>query len=354
MIKKFIPFKWKAWFQIWRYGLSTSSLKWNSGQKDTRRIFLFMAADYGNLGDVAITYAQHKFLQKKFPDYRVIEIPISCTLEGIAGVKKTITQDDLVTTIGGGNMGDLYPMIEHFRQLVIAYFPKNIIISFPQTADFQNTVKGRRALGKAIRVYSQHPRLVLLAREEKTFNFFQANFPKNKAFLVPDIVLSLNTDEKKLPRDGALICLRDDKEKKLTPIEEKELTKIVQNTFRNIQYRDTHIGGSRMPLLKRTKELLSIWRNFGSSEIVITDRLHGMIFSYITNTPALVFLNNNHKIKSSYEWIKHRENIKLIEDFDEPSILEWLEKVQAGEFNYTGNDLNPHYTDPLTHIKSIL
>jgi len=36
---------------------------------------------------------------------------------------------------------------------------------------------------------------------------------------------------------------------------------------------------------------------------VITDRLHGMIFAFITGTPAIVLPNNNGKIEHSYDWI---------------------------------------------------
>ena len=44
-----------------------------------KKIFIFLAADYGNLGDVAITYAQKMYLQNLFPKYQVIEIPLKET-----------------------------------------------------------------------------------------------------------------------------------------------------------------------------------------------------------------------------------------------------------------------------------
>ena len=44
---------------------------------------------------------------------------------------------------------------------------------------------------------------------------------------------------------------------------------------------------------------------FSKAELVITDRLHGMIFSVITKTPCLVFDNKNHKISETYTaWLK--------------------------------------------------
>ena len=43
------------------------------------------------------------------------------------------------------------------------------------------------------------------------------------------------------------------------------------------------------------------FKDFQKSELVITDRLHGMIFCYITKTPCIVMPNNNHKILMTYE-----------------------------------------------------
>jgi pyruvyl transferase EpsI len=54
-----------------------------------------------------------------------------------------------------------------------------------------------------------------------------------------------------------------------------------------------------------------------------------MIFSYITNTPCLVFLNNNHKISASYEWIKEQAPIILIKNFDLDSINEAFESLNS-------------------------
>jgi len=289
-------------------------------QIDSKHIYIFLAADYGNLGDVAITYAQHKFLQNKFPNYVIKEIPISKTINGIALVKKIIRRDDIITIVGGGNMGNLYPLIESFRQTVISNFKRNKIISFPQTIDFTNTLQGEKSLKKTIKAYSNHPDLVLLAREQKTLDFFKKHFKKNQSFLVPDIVLTLNKTTPILKRSGAIICLRNDKEKKMTPLEEKKLSQIIDSHFNKKTERDTHIGGENLSLYFRVKSLHKIWSDFSAAELVITDRLHGMIFCYITNTPALVFLNNNHKIKSSFNWIKNTKHIQLIEDFSEEKI----------------------------------
>lgn len=130
---------------LWmKYKISKSKYKLNGISKDDKKIFIFLAADYRNMGDVAITYAQKKFLEDSFNDYKVIEIPANQTLDYIKSVKAIINKNDIITTIGGGNMGDIYEYYETLRRVVINNFKKNLLISFPQTIDFSNTKKRRK------------------------------------------------------------------------------------------------------------------------------------------------------------------------------------------------------------------
>lgn len=310
-----------------------------------KRMFIFLAADYGNLGDVAITYAQHKFLSTTFSSYHITEIPISQTLNGLEYVRRIIKEDDIVTTVGGGNMGDLYEQIENFRQLVFEYFPNNKIISFPQTIDFSETNEGQKTLKFTQKTYQNHKHLLLLAREQKTYDFFQKHFPKNKSLLVPDIVMSLNRVEPTFKRKGAVICLREDKEKKLTKEQNKGLISTITSNYNNHLYRDTHIGTDFMSLKTRTGELFSIWDAFKKAEIVVTDRLHGMIFCFITNTPAIVLLNNNHKVQSSYKWIQSSKNIHLITDYSDEKVQDAIDKIKSNKELKAKEDLFDQFSE---------
>lgn len=320
-----------------------TNLNFNMPKK--KKIFVFLAADYGNLGDVAITYAQHKYLSQTFPEFHVTEIPISLTLDGLEYVRRIIKSEDIVTTVGGGNMGSLYEQIENFRQLVFEYFPKNKIISFPQTIDFSEDKNGQRALEIAKKTYQEHKHLLLLAREEKTFNFFQKHFPKNKSLLVPDIVMSLDRVNPVFERRGVVICLREDKEKKLSKKENDDLISCITSNYTKHSYRDTHIGIEKMSLKKRIEELFSIWDAFKKAELVVTDRLHGMIFCFITNTPAIVLLNNNHKVQSSYKWIQDSKNIHLIPDFSVENVQRKIEMVKNKSEENVKEGLFNHFSE---------
>ena len=50
---------------------------------------------------------------------------------------------------------------------------------------------------------------------------------------------------------------------------------------------------------------------------MVTDRLHGMIFSIITKTPCVIIGNNHHKVKETYRTFEKCEYIYFVENIDE-------------------------------------
>jgi pyruvyl transferase EpsI len=342
-LKKIINFRIK--YRVLLFLQSFKALDvFNANQIDSKKnqAYIFLAADYGNLGDVAITYAQTSFIEN-YTDYETFEIPISKSLEGLHFVRRHIKPGDIITTVGGGNMGELYDQIEFIRQLTIKFFPNNRIISFPQTFDFTDTPAGKKALTLAIKTYNKHPDLTIVARETHSFELMQKHFTNATILLTPDIVLSLDETKPPSERKGAVCCLRSDKEQKLTGTQKEFILKKVGERFTEVQDYDTHIGRNNLSVKERIIELNKIWYAFRSAELVITDRLHGMIFCHITNTPCLVFLNNNHKVKGTYKWIKNNKNITLMESFSEQEIALFLSRNNFIENGYTSliKEYNP-------------
>ena len=108
-----------------------------------------MAADYGNMGDIAITYAQRKFLEDNIrDDYDIIEVPMKKVYPWARDIRNNLGKKDIITIIGGGNTGDYYLDFEEKRRFIINFFKNTKIISFPQTIDFSNTNKGKKRIKK--------------------------------------------------------------------------------------------------------------------------------------------------------------------------------------------------------------
>ena len=299
-----------------------------------KKIVIALAANYGNLGDVAITYAQKKFLRERFPEYEVIEFKISDTFSKMKSLKKSICKEDIITIVGGGNMGDLYVDIEFARQFIIKNFPQNKIVIFPQTIFFSKTIRGKMGLWRAKRIYNKHKKLTLFVREKYSYERYHSYFKNMK--LVPDIVLSMNYAEPiELKRESVTICFRNDKENGIKNEMKSRLISELEKYY-VIKKKDTHIG--RQADLKKLYEELNILVNiFQNSKVVVTDRLHGMILSYITHTPCVVFSGGNKKIEGCYNWIAESNYIKLIESLRDKKDIDFalleIEKIYKLEEN---------------------
>ena len=287
---------------------------YNLGRLGNKNIFIFLGADYGNLGDVAITYAQIKYLRERYSDYNVIELPISQTAIGIKAVKSVINKDDVVALIGGGNTSDLYDDIEWLRQLVILNFRNHRIVAFPQTFDFSNTRRGKICKWIARSIYRKAKYFTLLAREQNTMNVLKEDFKGIDAQIAPDIVMTLD-ERKQSVRKGVLICMRSDKEKVVSNQTQKQLVERLHEKYGDVTYQDTQVDDVNMD--NRYERLQDIMNKFRTHQMVVTDRLHGMILCFITGTPALVFDNSNHKISACYRWIKDCGYIKLFQSLDD-------------------------------------
>lgn len=319
-MKKFILpiIRWYgSYYRANKVDIELSSLK---------HIYIFLAADYGNLGDIAITYAQHKILENYFTDYEIIEVPVSSSLAKIKGVCKNIKEYDILTFVGGGNMGDMYESLEAIRQLVTVLCPKNKIISFPQSVNFSNTINGWIYRISAMVAY-RSKNITLLARDEHSYAFMCSNF-KARCYIAPDIVLTL---KQWIPahrrNEKVLLCFRNDIERFVSDEFISLLKAILKEKDIAVETIDTHIGDNNICNDNKNLKLFEFLYTISSSKMLITDRLHGMIFAYITGTPAIVLPNSTGKIYDCFKWINNCNFIYYIDKVDERILQKVINKA---------------------------
>lgn len=295
-----------------------------------RKAIVALAADYGNLGDVAITLAQGQFLESCLPGHAILFFPCAATFTQMKALKRVCTQDDLITIVGGGNMSDMYASLEDARRFIVEQFPKNRIISFPQTMDFSPSRKGRAELVASRKVYSRHRSLHLIARESVTYQAMQAAFPGVSVHLAPDIVLSSSVAMPERRRSGVLLCIRSDWESGFKEADRSLYMERMQSSLPEATVTDTVIAGEeRLPVLERQAQLQELLDRFGSAEVVVTDRLHGMIFCAITGTPCVVLENSNHKVRATHAgWLQGLTYVRMQEGFDPSRTLELIEELR--------------------------
>lgn len=285
-----------------------------------RRSVLFLSADYGNIGDLAIGESQRQFLTSVLPLYLVVTVPISRTMGVIDSVRKQVAPTDIITIIGGGNMGSLYPDIEDLRQQVIRSFPRNRVVCFPQTLDWDGSSQSSKALERIVRTYSRHPDLHLFARESMSFEKLQTMFAGHvsvKVRLAPDIVLSATASalgaSACAASGGALLCLRGDQERSLEEHHHKVLRDALTAAGLAVEVTDTHVGGSGLSSERCAQLVAGKIKQFQAARLVVTDRLHGMILAALTGTPCLVLPNSNHKIWQTWlDWMANMPQIRFL------------------------------------------
>ena len=123
-----------------------------------------------------------------------------------------------------------------------------------------------------------------------------------------------------LKREGIIFCFRKDIEKVIDDSKkEKLINKVLDITkIRKIKYMDTVITNKKEYSYKEAKkEFNKLVKEFASSKLVVTDRLHGMVIAYITGTPCIAINNLSGKVKGVYETIEENNNIIFIDNIED-------------------------------------
>ncbi|MBU3186343.1 glycosyltransferase [Clostridium estertheticum] len=312
---------------------------------EQNHIFLIGTPNHGNLGDQAIVYAENKMLEDNFKDFKIIEITTVDLIKHIKNLKKNVKKDDIFMLHGGGNLGNEYFWEEEGRRKIISEFKDNKIILFPQSIYFKDTENGKLEFDKTKIIYNAHKKLTLIAREDTSYSVMKEAFPNNNVILTPDIVMYLNKTNPIQERNGALLSLRKDREGVLTQTQKDEIKNMAEKNFDNIIITDTvaeyitkehEVLEYMINVNQREKELNKKWDQFKKVQVVITDRLHGMVFCAITSTPCIVIANYNHKVKDTYAWLKDLNYIKFVNDIEEiPGLIKELKGIEIKEYDKT-------------------
>jgi pyruvyl transferase EpsI len=297
-----------------------------------KKIILTLIPTHDNLGDHAIAYAGKKFLKDYFSDFEIIEINIRDIYLYARAIKNVMNQNDLVFVIGGGNMGDLYRNEEWTRRFIINTFSKFRIVNLPATIHFTDTVYGKNELRISKKTYNSHPSLTLLARDDYSYNFMKEHFNKCTIIKHPDIVLYLNekeqTAKRSITRSGIMVCLRKDKESYLGENGREIIEQILKENYGGFEKFSTTVGYS-VNEQTREYELKKLWNKLRSAEVVITDRLHGMIFCAITETPCIVLRSFDHKVMEGFRWLEDLNYIKLITEPNKTNIINEINSLKS-------------------------
>lgn len=278
-------------------------------------IILANTAAYRNLGDHAITMGEYAFLEHYFPQYQIIEITspqwrAMCGLniaEQLGDVKAVFLQ-------GGGHMGTLWGGHEEDSAMnVVKHAPAHVRCAyFPQTVFYEEGIAAEKKLRQRKSFYREHKNVFFTVRDRQSFDFMHTEFPDALARTVfsPDIALFVEDSLPMQRREGVTLCFRNDEEKISNNATLGKIITLLKNKGFTYHYTDT-VAEKMFPLEEREHQVFEKFNEFKRSKLVITDRLHAMVFCAITHTPCIAFNNLNGKVEGVYQWIKNLNFIKV-------------------------------------------
>lgn len=308
-------------------------------------VFLIMTPEHGNLGDHAIALSETKLLN---------ELGISC-IEITGKQLSQLQQFKLLGLMngypilinGGGNLGTLWMGVELLQRDIIQKNPKSEITILPNTFFYESSDYGKEELRKSIDIYNRHKDLTIYAREKASYEAMTPIYRDVR--LMPDMVLFLKPDVTSNSRHGCLLCLRSDREKTRTQEQEAEIHQQVAHLFGDNVTDTDMVEAHGIPVKDRETALRDKFLQFSNAELVVTDRLHGMIFCAITGTPCIVIDSKSPKVRGCYEWIKNLDYIRFA---DSPSQIESeYKQIPNTKHRYDSAHLASYYKDLMEDVR---
>jgi exopolysaccharide biosynthesis predicted pyruvyltransferase EpsI len=284
-----------------------------------RRIVYFELPCFDNLGDHAIAFVTEYIINdfcKNNKEYQLFVVDGWDIDNAIAALRGNLGAEDVIICQGGGNFGNLYDFAEALRRKTLNTYRNNRIIIMPQTFFYTKDAEGIGELKKDQKAINSCRNLTLFARDEKSYRLMKKYF-NCEVLQLHDVVSMYDPSYVcSSERNGTLVCLRSDKEGRLSVHDKLTILKICEDSSENVFVTDTCLHYDIDPK-DRIEIIEKKWSLFGKAKFVITDRLHGMIFSLITKTPCIVIGNNHHKVYETYKTFRDCSYITYVNSVDE-------------------------------------
>ncbi|MFR3807125.1 MAG: glycosyltransferase [Enterocloster bolteae] len=266
--------------------------------RQKKKAIMIATAEHQNIGDAAITLAEQDILRRYFPDYYQVEFSTYEVERKYDFLQAIVNAGDIIFIHGGGNIGNLYSVEEELHRRTITDFPNNQIVILPQSIFFSKDEHGQQQLELSQQVYNRHKNLTIFTRGARSYDFACKNFPCAYNALMLDSVFALRRDYG-FKRTGILACLRTDEERTL-PVSTKKILDTIKEIELNVEQR-TNMAQEDISRVERASVVNAELQRYAHSKVVVTDRLHGMIFAVITGTPCVVLDNLTGKSLDVYE-----------------------------------------------------
>lgn len=331
--------------------------------RDKEKVIYLSETDHTNLGDHAILYAQHKLLDPEMSDLLKYSFTRRECLFAFDQIRKGIRKQDIILIPGGGWIGTLWKISGELFLSFLETFQDNRIIVFPQTIYFENTAYGTAQKKRFYDAVKNCKDLILYVRDTNSYHFLQNQMPAQNSRiqyrLAPDMVLNLRPKIQLPKKEYILFVIRQDLEKITDDEQIERLKKRITDNGMEIRYGDTHTQKAVVPKNRETA-LYEKWEEFSQARLVITDRLHGMLFAVINGTPCIALDNLSNKVKGVYdEWLVDDPHVMFLnaKDLDSDTLYKHVEAFfAAGACTFQNEAYAPYFksmTDAVVRPKEV-
>lgn len=242
---------------------------------------------------------------------------------------------------GGGNLGDLWPQHQAFREEILSTFPDHRIVQLPQTIHFESA----EGYERAEQLFSRHRDLTVLVRDRVSLELAESRL-HCRAIECPDAAFALGPLKRPTsPSEDVVVLARTDKEAsgpspfdgaaRVDWLGDPPTTAI--RVERWLRVRNTGLPARqllRRPLarqrLQRGCRLLSRGR------VAVVDRLHGHILCLSMGIPHVLVDNSYGKVRAFFEaWTKDAPGVRFCREWsDAPAALAALRDTVTAAQEY--------------------
>lgn len=290
--------------------------------------------NHPNVGDSAIWLGEIEYLRRR---HCIVEYACDLVSYDAAKLAARLPDDGVILLHGGGNLGDLWPAHQRFREQVLRDHPRHPVVIFPQTINFQDP----QALDRARRAFASHARLTVIARDAASYEFAVDKFDSSVA-LAPDSAFWLSpelTHHARSPQEFVWLArtdheaaLRLDENTKtseirtvdwLTPLHPSgpSMGEIRYKLLRDLTKTMARLTPSARRWLAASQqaqfEAVARWhlqrgcRLLATGQVVITDRLHAHILSVLMGIPQVLMDDAHLKVRHFWEtWTQDLQGIR--------------------------------------------
>jgi exopolysaccharide biosynthesis predicted pyruvyltransferase EpsI len=258
-----------------------------------------------------------------------------------------IGREGTILLTGGGNLGDLWPHEQRFREQVLEDFPGARIVQLPQSMHFRREENFERAQ----KVFAVHPDFTLLLRDPASYDAAREAFGSERTMLCPDMAFGMPAippgDE---PAAGILWLGRGDHESRHPPghlpagvrrwdwavghgrpfawgLARRLGASLVGD---GVDARPPRVvaAGNELVAVAGTRlargHLARGVAQLAGAEVVVTDRIHGHILALLMGRPQVVLDNGDGKVHAFVQgWTGASPRVHVATSADEALEKAW-------------------------------